>query len=187
MHPYAYACICMHIHTYIDIHACAQPAASVFADVYVGVKIHLCNIHNCPCTAYTHIYIHTTYIYIYAHMYVQIYTHLYICRTISSAVWIRDHLLESCSLRISHAQPPCESVLSGTELNSPDRHAELTDQLTLHCHPGYSARCSKAYSDTHIYIYTYKQPTKTHCTTLQHNKTHSNTLQQTATNCSRLH
>ena len=28
----------MHIHTYIRIHICAQPAASVFAHVYVGVK-----------------------------------------------------------------------------------------------------------------------------------------------------
>jgi len=38
---YASICICIHIHTYIHIHICAQPAASVFADVYVGVKTHL--------------------------------------------------------------------------------------------------------------------------------------------------
>jgi len=38
---YASICICMHIHTYIHIHICAQPAASVFADVYVGVTTHL--------------------------------------------------------------------------------------------------------------------------------------------------
>ena len=68
-------CICMHIHTYIHIHICAQPTASVFADVYVGVKAHLCNIHTCPCTSaqntckvhatlsakiiHTYIYLHT--------------------------------------------------------------------------------------------------------------------------------
>jgi len=48
---YASICICMHIYTYIHIHQYAQPAASVFADVYVGVKTHLCNIHTCPCTS----------------------------------------------------------------------------------------------------------------------------------------
>jgi len=41
----------MHIHTYIHIHICAQPVASVLADVYVGVKTHLCNVHTCPCTS----------------------------------------------------------------------------------------------------------------------------------------
>ena len=34
---YASICIYMHIHTYIHIHICAQPAATVFSDVYVGV------------------------------------------------------------------------------------------------------------------------------------------------------
>jgi len=48
---YASICICMHIHTYIHIHICAQPAASVFANVYVGVKTHLCNILTCLCTS----------------------------------------------------------------------------------------------------------------------------------------
>ena len=31
----------MHIHTYIRVHICAQPAATVFTDVYVGQK-HTC-------------------------------------------------------------------------------------------------------------------------------------------------
>ena len=48
---YASICTCMHIHTHIHIHICAQPAARVLADVYVGVKTHLCNIHTCPCTS----------------------------------------------------------------------------------------------------------------------------------------
>ena len=48
---YASICICIHIHTYVLIHICTQPAASAFADVYVGVKTHLCNIHTCPCTS----------------------------------------------------------------------------------------------------------------------------------------
>jgi len=41
----------MHIHKCINIHICAKPAASVFADVYVGVKTHLCSVHTCPCTS----------------------------------------------------------------------------------------------------------------------------------------
>ena len=48
---YASICICMHIHTYTHIHICAQPAASLFADVYVGVETHLCNVRTCPCTS----------------------------------------------------------------------------------------------------------------------------------------
>ena len=48
---YASICICMLIHTYIHIHICAQPAVSVFADMYVGVKTPLCNVHTCPCTS----------------------------------------------------------------------------------------------------------------------------------------
>jgi len=43
--------ICMNIHIYIDINICTQPAASVSADVYVGVKTHLCNVLTCPCTS----------------------------------------------------------------------------------------------------------------------------------------
>jgi len=42
--------MCMHIYKCINIHICAQPAASVFAEVYVGVKTHLCSVHTCPCT-----------------------------------------------------------------------------------------------------------------------------------------
>ena len=48
---YASICVCMHTHTYTHIHICAQPPASVFADMYVGVKTHPCNIHTRPCTS----------------------------------------------------------------------------------------------------------------------------------------
>ena len=84
---YASICICMHIHTYIHIHVCAQPAASVFADAYVGVKPHLCNIHTCPCTSAQNtckVYVTLTakkmHIYIYPHTYVYAYmTHENTC------------------------------------------------------------------------------------------------------------
>jgi len=47
----------MHAYTqiYKYTHMCTT-AASVFADVYVGVKIHLCNVHTCPCI-YIYIYV----------------------------------------------------------------------------------------------------------------------------------
>ena len=74
--------ICMHIHIYIDIHICTQPAASVIADVYVVVKTHLCNVHTCPCTSAQHTCskVHATLTakkctYIYTHT--RTYTHTY--------------------------------------------------------------------------------------------------------------
>jgi len=79
---YASICICIHTHTHIYIHICAQPA-SVFADVYVGVKTHMCNIHNYPCTsAQNTCKVHVTltatkctYMYTYTHMYTHAYAH----------------------------------------------------------------------------------------------------------------
>jgi len=84
---YASICICMHTYTYTHIHICAQPAASVFADVYVGVKIHLCNIHTCPCpSAQNTCKVHATltakkctYIYTYTHTYTHTYAHENTC------------------------------------------------------------------------------------------------------------
>jgi len=84
---YASICICMHIHTYIHMHICAQPAASVFADVYVGIKTYLCNVHTCPCTsAQNTCQVHATltakkctYIYTYTHMHTYTYAHEYTC------------------------------------------------------------------------------------------------------------
>ena len=75
-------CICMHIH-HIHIHICGQPAAGVFADVYVGVKTHLCNIHTCSCTtAQNTCKVHAsltakkcTYIYTFTHIHTHTYAH----------------------------------------------------------------------------------------------------------------
>jgi len=79
---YASICICMHTRTYIHIHVCAQPAASVFADVYVGVRRHLYNVHTCPCTsAQNTCKVHTTptaknaHIYIPTHIFIRIHMH----------------------------------------------------------------------------------------------------------------
>ena len=66
------------------------------ADVYVGIKTHLCNTHTRPCTVYickyecarvhihVHLYIHRCitipmYIYIYIYIHIFIYTYIHIC------------------------------------------------------------------------------------------------------------
>ena len=94
---YTSICICMHIHTYIRIHICAQPVASVFTDVYVGVKTHLCNVHTYPCTsAQNTCKVHATltakemHIYIYLHT----YAYAYIC-TRKSRYTTRKRALKS--------------------------------------------------------------------------------------------
>ena len=88
-----------HTHTYIHIHICAQSAASVIADVYVGIKIHLCNIHNCPCTSaqntckvhVTLIAKKCTYIYTYTHTYTHAYAHENTCTCMTpSTRWNTD-------------------------------------------------------------------------------------------------
>jgi len=89
---YASICICIHIHKYINIHICAQPAASVFADVYVGVKKHLCSIHTCSCTSVqnTCSKVHATltakkctYIYAHTHIHMHTYVHEHTCTCIT--------------------------------------------------------------------------------------------------------
>ena len=83
--------MCMHIHQCIKILLCAQPAASVFADVYVGVKTHLCSVHTCPCTSVqnTCSKVHATltakkctHIYTHAHMHTHTYVHIRIHYTV---------------------------------------------------------------------------------------------------------
>jgi len=75
---------------------CAQPAASVLADVFVGhgVKTHLCDIHVCPCTcAQNDCKVHVTltakkctYIFTYTHMHTHTYAleHTCTCMTLST-------------------------------------------------------------------------------------------------------
>jgi len=90
MHAYT------HIHTYTHM---SQPAASVFADVYVGVKTHLCNIHTCPCTsAQNTCKVHATltakkctYTYTHTHMYTHTYAHENTCACMTpSTRWSTD-------------------------------------------------------------------------------------------------
>jgi len=72
----------------------------VFADVYVGVKTHLCNVHTCPCTSAqntcskvhaTLIAKKCTYIYTYTHMHTHTYAHEHTCACMTpSTLWSTD-------------------------------------------------------------------------------------------------
>ena len=85
-----------HIYTYT--HRCTTYRECV-ADVYVGVKTHLCNIHTCPCTGTQNTCkVHVTlnakkciYIYTYTHMHTHTYAHenTYACMT-QSTRWSTD-------------------------------------------------------------------------------------------------
>ena len=72
-------------------HHHSQPAASVLADVYVGVKTHLCSVHTCPCTSVqnTCSKVHATLTAKNAHIY------------IPTPICIRIHMYTN-----THAHPP---------------------------------------------------------------------------------
>jgi len=154
MHPYAYACICMHIHTYIHIHICAQPAASVFTDVYVGVQTHLCNVHTCPCTsAQNTCKVHATltakkctYIYTYTHIHTHIYAHEHtrICMTLSTR-WSTD--TETHNL--------CTNICTHTH-----KHVYKRIDVQIHTHM-HIYTYIHVRTHTHMHIYTH---THTKCT-----------------------
>jgi len=146
-------CICTHIHTYIHIHICAQPAASVFADVYVGVKTHLCNVHTCPCTSKQKTFkVHatltakkSTYIYTYTHMHTPTYAHEHTCACMTlSTRWSTD--TETHNL--------CTNMHTHT-------HTHVYKRIDVYIH-------------THMHIYTYVR-VRTH--------THINIYTHTHTKC----
>jgi len=125
----------MHIRIYINIHVCTQPAASVFADVYVGVKTHLCNVYTCPCTSAqntcskVHVTLtakECTYIYTYTHMHTHTYAHKHICACMTpSTRWSTDTKTHNL----------CTNVHTHT-------HTHVYTRIHVHIH-------------IHMHIYTY--------------------------------
>jgi len=84
---YASIYICMHIHIYMHIHTCAQPAANVSQLCTLMSKEHLYNAYSCTCTGAlnTCSKVHATptakkctYIYTYTYAYAYIYTIIYV-------------------------------------------------------------------------------------------------------------
>jgi len=88
--------ICMHVHIYINLHICAQPAANVSQMCTLISKEHLNNAYNCTCTGaqntcskvhatltpkrmHTSVYIHT-----YAYAYISTRIHICIYDTVQT-------------------------------------------------------------------------------------------------------
>jgi len=121
--------ICMHIHTHIHIHICAQPAASVFADVYVGVKL--------TCVTYTpaHALVPKTPVPKCMQHSLQEYAHIYILTHIS----IRIHMHTNTLAHARH-HPHAEALIM-----RPTIYAQICIHIHIHV-------CINAY--IYIYIHT---------------------------------
>jgi len=152
---YASIYICMHIHIYKNIHICTQPAAIVVADMYVGVKTHLCNVHTWPWTSArnTCSKVHATlnakkftYTYTYTHMHTYTYAHEHTCACMTlSTHWSTD--TETHNL--------CTNMHKHT-------HTHVYKRIHIHIHTHmhiYTYIHVRTY--THIHIYTH---TPTKCT-----------------------
>jgi len=148
----------MHTHTYIHIHICAQPAASVFTDVYVRVKTHLCDIHTCPCTSTqntckVHVTLTAkkyTYIYTYTHMYTHTYAHENTCACMTpSTRWSTDIKTHN----------PCTNMYTHTHTHV-YKGIDVQIHTHMHIHTYIHVR-----THTHMYTHTCKMYTWTHATT----------------------
>jgi len=139
-------CICMHIH-HIHIHICGQPAAGVFADVYVGVKTHLCNIHTCSCTtAQNTCKVHASLTAKNAHIY------------IPSHIYIRIHMHTNAHTHTWHC-PHTEALIL-----RPTIYAQI--RIHIHIHMCIHTQMhTYTYIHSHIYTHTYKMYTWTHAST----------------------
>jgi len=135
------------------------------ADVYVGVKTHLCNIHTCPCTSAqnTCSKVHATltakkctYIYTYTHM----HTH-------TGALW-HEH---TCA-----CMTPSTSWSTDTETHNlcinmhTHTYTHVYKRIHIHIHTHmhiyiYIYTCPRTYTYTHIYTHTYKIYICTHAST----------------------
>jgi len=137
----------MHTHTYVHIHIFAQSAASVFADVYVGVKTHLCNIHIRPCTSAqntckVHVILTAkkcTYIYTYTHTYTHAYVHENTCACMTpSTRWSTD--------------PETHNLCTNMHTHT---HTHVYKRIDVQIH-------------THMHIYTYIMSAHIHTNTYIH-------------------
>jgi len=131
----------MHIHTYIHIHICTQLAASVFADVYVGVKTHLCYVRTCSCTGTQntckeHVTLtakECKYIYTCTHMHTHTYAH----------------------------ENTCACITPSTRWNTDTKTHNLCTNMHTHTHTHVYKRID-VQIHTHMHMYTYMHVTHTH-------------------------
>jgi len=152
----------MHTHTYIHIHIRAQPAASVFADVYVGVKTHLCSVHTCPCTSVQNTcskvacntHCKKMHIYIYLHT----YAYAYICTWIHMRMHDIVHALKNWYWDPQSMHKYAYAYTYTCVLTHTYTHA-YTHAYTCIC------TCPHTYTQTHIYTHAYEMYICTHTNT----------------------
>jgi len=138
----------MHKHKSINIHICAQPAASVFADVFVGVKTHLCSVH-----VYSYTSVQNT------------------CSNVHATLTTKK-----CTYIYTHTHMHTHTLYTNTHAHPLHRpHAEtliprlkIYVQICIHIHIHtcinacifiyiYIYACPHTYIHTHIYTHAYKR------------------------------
>jgi len=147
-HPYTYACIYAYISS---THLCTQPAASAFADVYVGVTVHLCNVHTCPCTSAQNTCpkVHATltakkctHIYTYTHMHTHTYVHEHTC---------------ACMTPSARCSTDTENHTSCTNVHT-QKHTHVYKRIHIHIHTHmhmYAHIHVRTLTHIHIYAHTH--------------------------------
>jgi len=118
------------------------------ADVYVGIKTHLCNIHTRPCTsAHNTCKVHVTltakkmyiYIYTYTHMYTHAYAH----------------------------ENTCACMTPSTRWSTHTKTHNLCTNMHTHTHT-HVYKCIDVQIHTHMHIYTYIMSAHIHTYTYIH-------------------
>jgi len=127
------------------------------ADVYVGVKSHLCNIHTRPCTsAHNTCKVHVTltakkctYIYTYTQKYTHAYAHKNTCACMTpSTRWSTDTKTHNlCTNMHTHTH---------THVYKNKIHKYIHTCIYIHI------SCTHTYTNTHIYTHAYKMYIWTH-------------------------
>jgi len=132
----------MHIHKCINIHICAQPAAIVFADVYVGVKTHLCNVHTCVQNICSKVHAtltvkKRTYIHTHTHMHTHSYAHEHTC---------------ACITPSTRCSTDTETHNLCTNMHTHTHTRVCNTYIYIYI---YTCTCIYIYMSAHIHTYTY--------------------------------
>ena len=164
MHIHAYA----HIYTYT--YMCTTCSECV-ADVYVGVKTHLCNIHTRPCTtAHNTCKVHVTHTAKKMHIYIYLHTYVYACTVVCTRKHMRMH---DTVYTLKHWYQDPQSM---------HKYAYTYTYTRVWTH-----RCTNTYTHAYIYIYHVRTHTHIHIYTHTHTKCTYERTQSThmCTTCSK--
>jgi len=143
---YASIYICMHIHMYVRIHICAQPAANVSQMCKLMSKEHLYNAYNCTCSgAQNTCKVHATLtakkganIHTYTHMHTHAYPQEYTCASMTLSKHAEERLL-----RFTIYAQICIHI---------DKHMYIHAYVYIYI---YTCICIHVYMSRHIHTCTY--------------------------------